>query len=80
MSAGKSVHTVRIVREIARTIGNNSLDEGNQRTVNRTADANTDNSEPQTVRNNHFQNNKMAAADGADASSPPYSIGWRARL
>lgn len=60
--------------------GNNSLDEGNQRTVNRTADANTDNSEPQTVRNNHFQNNKMAAADGADASSPPYSIGWRARL
>jgi hypothetical protein len=60
--------------------GNNGFDTGDPRGVNRTADANAGRNEPGTVRNSSSENNEMAAADGADASSQAYSSGWRTRL
>ena len=59
---------------------NNGFDQDDPRTVGRIADANTGHTEPGTVRNNSSLNNEMAAADDADASSPPHSSGWRTRL
>lgn len=59
---------------------NNGFDQDDPRTVNQRADANAGHAEPQTVRDNHTENNQIAAADGADASSPPHSGGWRTRL
>lgn len=59
--------------------GNNGFDTDDLRTVGRVADANPGHTEPGTVRNNHTENNQMAAADGTDASSPPHSGGWRTR-
>lgn len=59
---------------------NNGFDQDNPRTVNRSADANAGQAEPQTVRDNHTENNQMAAADGTDASSQTHSSGWRTRL
>ena len=60
--------------------GNKGFDQGDPRTVSRAADANAGRTEPETVRNNPLQNNEMAAADCADASSQPHSSGWRTRL
>jgi hypothetical protein len=60
--------------------GNNGFDKGDPRTVSRAADANAGRTESETVRNNSPQNNEMATADGADASSQTHSAGWRTRL
>ena len=59
---------------------NNGFDQDNPRTVGRVADANTGHTNPGTVRDNHPENNQMAAADGTDASSQTHSRGWRTRL
>ena len=59
---------------------NKGFDQDDPRTVNQRADANTGHTKPGTVRDNHTENNQMAAADGTDASSQTHSSGWRTRL
>ena len=59
---------------------NKGFDQDDPRTVNQLADANTGHTKPGTVRDNHTENNQMAAADGTDASSQTHSSGWRTRL
>lgn len=61
-------------------IGDKRLETGDPRTVNRSTDAAAGHAEPQTVHDNHAENNELAAADEADTSSQAHSRGWRTRL
>ncbi len=53
---------------------------GNLRTVEPSADANSEPGEQPTVRENAGKTKGADAADGADAKIPSHSGGWRARI
>lgn len=55
------------------------FDQDDPRAVGGIADASAGHAEPQTVRDNHTENNQMTTADVTDASSRTHSSGWRAR-